>query len=105
MTQYSLAPPIYYMPNSQQQIVVLGAFDSKGAEYAYLIEQIHKQGGASLTVNFGVLGSTDRFPVDIEADEVARAGGGDLETLRTNRDRGTAMKIMAAGAAVIVRRL
>jgi uncharacterized protein (UPF0261 family) len=86
-------------------IVVLGAFDSKGSEYAYLIEQIRRQGGMPLTVNFGILGSTDRFPVDIEADEVARAGGGDLETLRTNRDRGAAMKVMAAGATAVIRRL
>jgi uncharacterized protein (UPF0261 family) len=86
-------------------IVVLGAFDSKGAEYAFLIEQIRRQGGQPLTVNFGILGSTDRFPVDIEADEVARAGGGDLSALRERSDRGAAMKCMANGAAVVIRRL
>src|SRR5688572_2496032 len=86
-------------------IVVLGAFDSKGAEYAFLLDSIRRQGGQVLTINFGILGSTDRFPVDIEADDVARAGGGDLETLRTNRDRGAAMKTMAAGAAAVIRRL
>jgi uncharacterized protein (UPF0261 family) len=93
------------MPNAQEPIVVLGAFDSKGAEYAFLVEQVRRQGGQPFTVNFGILGSTDQFPVDIEADEVARAGGGNLETLRTDRDRGAAMKCMAAGAAVVIRRL
>jgi uncharacterized protein (UPF0261 family) len=93
------------MSNANQQIVVLGSFDSKGAEYAFLIEQIRRQGGQPLTVNFGILGSTNRFPVDIEADEVARAGGSDLETLGANRDRGAAMKCMAAGAAAVIRRL
>jgi uncharacterized protein (UPF0261 family) len=87
------------------RIVVLGAFDSKGAEYAFLIEQIRRQGGQPLTVNFGILGSTDRFPVDIEADELARAGGGDLAALRERSDRGAAMKCMAGGAAAVVRRL
>jgi uncharacterized protein (UPF0261 family) len=93
------------MPNAQQPIVVLGAFDSKGAEYAFLIKQIRLQGGQPFTVNFGVLGSTDQFPVDVDAAKVARAGGGDLEMLRTNRDRGAAMKCMAAGAPAVVRRL
>jgi len=86
-------------------IVMLGAFDSKGAEYAFLRDAIRQQGGDVLAVNFGVLGSTDRFPVDVEADEVARAGGGDLAALRAQRDRGGAMKSMAAGAAVVARRL
>jgi uncharacterized protein (UPF0261 family) len=58
-----------------------------------------------LTVNTGVLGSTEFFPVDIEAVEVARAGGGELDALRSNNDRGQAMAVMAAGAAAVVRRL
>ena len=87
------------------KIIVLGAFDSKGAEYAYLLEAIRRQGGDPLTVNFGVLGGTDRFPVDVDAAEVARAGDGDLAALRSQRDRGAAMKCMAAGAAVVARRL
>jgi len=86
-------------------IVMLGAFDSKGAEYAFLRDAIRRQGVDVLAVNFGVLGSTDRFPVDMEADEVARAGGGDLAALRAQQDRGAAMKCMAAGAAVVARRL
>lgn len=86
-------------------IVVLGAFDSKGDEYAFLLDAICRQGGEALTVNFGILGSTNRFRVDVEADEVARAGGGDLTALRVQGDRGAAMKYMAAGAAVVARRL
>jgi uncharacterized protein (UPF0261 family) len=90
---------------SEAPIVVLGAFDSKGAEYAFLRDAIHQQGGKTLTVNFGVLGSTDRFRVDVEAAEVASAGGADLDALRSAGDRGAAMKCMAAGSAAVVRRL
>ena len=86
-------------------IVLLGAFDSKGAEYEFLRDAIVRQGAEATAVNFGILGSTDRFKVDIEAEEVARAGGGDLATLRSQADRGAAMKIMAAGAAVVARKL
>jgi uncharacterized protein (UPF0261 family) len=87
------------------RIVVLGAFDSKGAEYAYLLDEIQRLGGKTLTVNFGVRGSDDRFPVDINADEIARAGGCELVELCTAGDRGAAMKCMAQGAAIVVKQL
>ncbi|MBA4104164.1 MAG: hypothetical protein C0485_00270 [Pirellula sp.] len=86
-------------------IVVLGAFDSKGDEYAFLLDAIRRLGGDALTVNFGILGSTNLFRVDYDAEEVARAGGVELTMLRERGDRGAAMKCMAAGAAVLVRRL
>jgi uncharacterized protein (UPF0261 family) len=86
-------------------IVVIGAFDSKGAEYKFLLDAITRAGGHTTTVNFGILGSTDQFRVDIEADDVARAGGGDLELLRSKADRGAAMKVMACGAANVVKKL
>lgn len=85
--------------------ILIGAFDTKANEYAFLRDAILRQGAQVLSVNTGVLGGTDLFPVDVDADEVARAGGGDLETLRANKDRGQAMATMAAGAAAIVRRL
>jgi uncharacterized protein (UPF0261 family) len=93
------------MSNLNGPIVILGAFDSKGADYDYLRDAIRHQGGETLMVNFGTLGTTDRFSADIEADEVARAGGGELASLRQAADRGAAMKTMAAGCAVVARRL
>jgi len=89
----------------RKTILVIGAFDTKGAEYAFLRERILAQGQDVLTVNTGVLGSTTRFAVDVSADEVAEAGGCDLTELREAGDRGAAMKAMAAGAAVVARRL
>ena len=86
-------------------VLIIGAFDTKGAEYAFLRERILACGHQVLAVNTGVLGSTDRFPVDVEADEVATAGGGDLAALRQAQDRGQAMKVMTAGAPAVVRRL
>ena len=86
-------------------VLMLGAFDTKGAEYDYLRRQIVANGCDVLAVNTGPLGTTDLFPVDIEADEVARAGGGDLAQIRRQQDRGDAMKVMSAGAAAVVRRL
>jgi len=86
-------------------ILMIGAFDTKGLEFAFLRERIVGRGHSVVSVNTGVLGTTDLFPVNVEADEVARAGQGDLETLREKKDRGQAMKVMTAGAPVVVRSL
>ena len=86
-------------------VCILGAFDTKGLEYAVLREQILSQGADIVTINTGVMGSTDLFPIDIEADEVAAAGGGDLAAIREKKDRGEAMRAMAEGAAALLEKL
>lgn len=86
-------------------VAVIGAFDTKGEEYAFLRERILARGHDVLAIDTGVLGETDLFAVDVPADEVARAGGSDLAALRAKKDRGEAMKVMTAGAAVVARRL
>ena len=88
-----------------KRICMIGAFDTKGMEYAFIREQILARGHKVLTVNTGVMGSTDLFPVDVEARAVAEAGGGNLELLREKKDRGEAMKVMCAGAAATVKAL
>ena len=84
---------------------MIGAFDTKGQEYAFLRDRIRSLGCGVLSMNTGVLGTTDAFPVDVQADEVARAAGADLAKLRQDKDRGAAMKVISAGAGAIVRRL
>lgn len=83
-------------------ILMIGAFDTKGEEYAFLRQQILAQGHRVVSMNTGVMGSTDLFPVEISAEEVAAAGDGDLAALRQKKDRGEAMKVMSAGAAARV---
>ena len=70
---------------------MIGAFDTKGAEYAFLRERILARGHAVLSIDTGVLGTTGLFPVDVPAEEVAAAGGADLAALRERADRGEAM--------------
>ena len=88
-----------------KSICLIGAFDTKGPEYAFVREQILARGHEVLTVNTGVMGSTDLFAVDVEEERVAEAGGGNLSRLREAGDRGEAMKVMSAGAPVIVKGL
>ena len=79
--------------------------DSKGREHAFLRSAVLARGHDVVAINVGVLGTTDLFPIDVEAAEVARSGGGDLDQLRTAADRGAAMQVMCAGAAVVVKKL
>jgi len=89
----------------QKTICLIGALDSKGQEYALMREHILSRGHRVLTVNTGILGSTELFPVDVEGDRVAWLGGGNLEQLRKKKDRGEAMQVMCAGAAVAIKSL
>lgn len=88
-----------------KRVLMLGTFDSKGEEYAFLRERIEACGCEVISINAGVDGSTNQFPVDVEADAVAEAGGESLADLREKRDRGNAMSVMNAGAAVVVRKM
>jgi len=86
-------------------ILLPGAFDTKGLEYAYLRELIESRGLRVCAVNWGVLGGTDLFPVQVENREVARAEGVDIEKLQQERDQKAAMEVMEKGLAILTRRL
>jgi len=86
-------------------ICIIGAFDTKGEEYNFLKNLIQSKGYKILMLNTGVLRTTNLFPVDIEATEIASAGGGNLKVLRQEKDRGKAMKVMCTGVAVVVSKL
>jgi uncharacterized protein (UPF0261 family) len=86
-------------------ICILGAFDTKGEDHAFLREEILELGGKVLTVNIGVLGSTALFPVDIDAEEVVQAAGLDLDELRRRKDKAEAMKALNQGAPKLIQQL
>jgi len=86
-------------------VCIVGAFDTKGPEYAFLRERVLEAGAEVFTINTGVLGTTDLFAVDVEADAVASAAGGDLAAIRKKKDRGEAMRAMGDGAAALLPQL
>lgn len=82
-------------------IAILGALDTKGEEFEFLISEIEKRGCKVFVINVGVLGSPP-FAPDISSEEVAEAGGAQLSVLVERVDRGEAMAVMTAGAAKVV---
>jgi uncharacterized protein (UPF0261 family) len=82
-------------------VLLLGTLDTKGHEYGFVRDVIHARGHRTLLVDLGVLGNPLIAP-DVAADDVARAGGSDLATLRSRGDRGLAVDTMQRGACALL---
>lgn len=84
-------------------VALIGTLDTKGAEYAWLAEQLDKHGVQTLFVD---VGSFSASPLaNISSDDVIAAANSDAAALRERRDRGEMMQVMSLGAARIVRDL
>jgi uncharacterized protein (UPF0261 family) len=93
-------------------VVVVGTLDTKGREVAFVAERVRAAGATPLVVDVGVLEpptGEEHVASDVAADEVARAGGRELEELRTGGEtagaRAAALDVMAAGLTAVLRRL
>lgn len=89
----------------QKSIVIVGCFDTKGEDFAFLRACIVGQGEPVITLNTGVYTSKVDFPVDFAADRVAAAAGHTLPALQQTADRGHAVAVMGQGAARILTQL
>ncbi len=85
-------------------IAVLGTFDTKGPEHAFVAEAIRAQGHTPLLINVGSLNPPTLAP-DIGADTVAAAADANYRAILDRRDRGESVTLMGRGAAQIVARL
>jgi uncharacterized protein (UPF0261 family) len=85
-------------------VVIVGALDTKGAEYAFLKKLILQEGLNTLVVDYGVMGRPTFIP-DIPRDQLAVAGGGDLIHLASGQHKDEAMRVMAEGLKNVVRKL
>lgn len=85
-------------------VVLAGALDTKGADFAFVKELIEAAGLATLVVDFGVMGEP-AFAPDVTRAEVCAAGGGDLPRLAGGGHKDAAMAAMARGLAAVVSRL
>jgi len=85
-------------------IALLGALDTKGAEYGFVKRCIEARGQRTLLIDVGVLGPPGVKP-DVTRQQVAEAAGTRLDALLEQKDRGQAMAAMSRGAAVLVPKL
>ena len=87
-----------------ETVVIAGALDTKGEDFAFVKRLIEEAGMATLVVDFGVMGEP-AFAPDVTRQEVCAAGGGDLGHLASGSHKDEAMATMARGLATVVSRL
>jgi uncharacterized protein (UPF0261 family) len=85
-------------------IALIGALDTKGAEYLFVKACIEARGHRTLLIDVGVLGKAG-LAADVSSEEVARAAGVELAELAARKDRGEAVAAMSRGAAILLPKL
>ncbi len=88
----------------RSRILLLATFDTKAEEALYLKQRIEVYGCKALLMNAGILADYTG-PVDVNPQDVARAGGEDLEGLRASKDKGRCIIAMREGARKLARSL
>lgn len=85
-------------------VLLLGTFDTKGHEYAFVRDRLRDLNVAVLLVDAGINEPVGAQP-DVARNAVAEAAGARIDELASAGDRGTAVEAMVRGAPVVVRRL
>lgn len=86
------------------KIAVIGTLDTKEREVGFMRDQIVALGHTPVIIDPGVLGQPT-LPADVTRQEVARAGGEDLDALIVRRDKAHAQAVMIKGLVNVVARL
>jgi len=84
-------------------VALVGTFDSKGIEYAYVKKIIENLGLKTFTVHMGVF--EPLFTPDVSNAEVANAVGVDIKEVQAKKDRGWATEVLSKGMEKIIPQL
>jgi uncharacterized protein (UPF0261 family) len=88
----------------KKTVLLIITLDTKWEEASYLKKTIEDQGLKVLVMDAGVFPAPS-MKGDIKREEVAAAGGQDMETLVESKDKGKAIRTMIAGAALLTKSL
>src|SRR5690606_40203074 len=91
--------------NHMKKIVMIGCFDTKAEVFQYLYQQLTSLGSPILSINTGLFGSTELFPVNLENEELAAFVRQDLAELTKKGNRNEAVKVMAEAARQKIQQL
>lgn len=86
-------------------VLLIGTLDTKGPEIAYLRDQVRAHSCETLVLDSGILGEAVGLTADFSRQEVARAAGTDIDTLRNAGTRGKAVEGMMKGVQKIAQDL
>ena len=83
---------------SDRTILIVGTYDTKADELAYMADCIRGQGGLVVTMDVSVLGDV-ATPCDVSKHDVAEAASSSIQAAIDSGDENHAMQIMARGAS------
>lgn len=86
---------------SAMPVVIVATLDTKGDEAAFLRQVLQTHGVATHVIDAGALG-TSAFDPDTHREEVFRAAGTTLDSVRTRNDRGEAVALAARGVEAVI---
>ncbi len=84
-------------------ILLVSTLDTKGPETLFLRDKIRERGGNPAVLDLSMSGETSG--ADIAPEEVARAAGTDIETIRASRERKKITRQMIDGAVTLAKDL
>jgi len=84
-------------------VALVGTFDSKGVEYAYVKQILEGVGLKTFTVHMGVFDPL--FKADVSNAEVAKAAGVDIAEIAAKKDRAWATEVLANGMEKLIPKL
>lgn len=85
------------------KIAVLGTLDTKGVEHGFVAQILRARGHKAVLIDVGSGGVPTVTP-DVTREEVAAAGGVDLEGITARQDRGEAVAAMSQAAAAFLQK-
>jgi uncharacterized protein (UPF0261 family) len=85
-------------------IALVGTLDTKGAEIAYVRDRLLELGTRPVVIDSGILGDPG-CTADVTREEVAKAGGHELDEVRSAGSRGAAVELMLEGVRATCLRL
>ncbi len=85
-------------------VLVLATLDTKGAEAAFVRDELRRAGVEVVLADCGVLGEP-QVPADVSRAELFRAAGTTLAELRAQGERGAAVDAAARGATALALRM
>lgn len=85
----------------EPSILLIGTLDTKGVEIGYTRDRLRAFGAQPIVLDSGILGEPIAITADIPREEVARAAGSDIDSLRAAGTRGAAVEKMKEGVKKI----
>ncbi|MCU6710615.1 Tm-1-like ATP-binding domain-containing protein [Paenibacillus sp. J5C_2022] len=88
---------------NQKTVAVVGTFDSKGDEFAFVRDLLHELGLNTCMIHCGVF--APKFEPDVSNAEIAGAAGEDIEDIAAKQDRSLATDVLARGMEQLIPKL